>query len=473
MTNGTFTAGGGHAGSWVNNGSVVLVNSPSTFAGLVTMANLQSVVTDGPIVVTGNFVNTGSVLDLDALPGATFDFGYGASVTGGTIAGSGVYGIDSYISLYGVTLAADLTIEDGGIVYVYDGLTLSGADLTLASSGGAYAQLYFQFPAALNGSGQVLFAGTTTYDYTNYVASSYPLTVGAGVTLRTISSGGQLYVSGGLDMQGSMISDLAGRSVTVNNSSMTVGGSLSIGANARIVANGSSIVLQPGSAVDIDIGSAGTGVLESSAGIAFDGTVNFALVGGFTPAPCQVFDAFDFASHSGTFASINGPDFGGGTTFDMIYFASKASARRPGTGCTVNLSLLAGVTVTESSIYSVSYDGELAVDGINSTSSSWCTANNDPAPSLRVDFGVNRQVNSLAIKTSYSPSYDFLSGRFIARNAVGTTVYNSGVVALTNGAITLDVIPDAAGVRSVEFQGVTWNSIEPCLAEFEIFGPHP
>jgi hypothetical protein len=140
-----------------------------------------------------------------------------------------------------------------------------------------------------------------------------------------------------------------------------------------------------------------------------------------------------------------------------------------------NLSRLPGTTAVASTEYSVSYTPSLAIDGVNATTSSWCTANNDPAPKLTVNFPNSSTVRNIVIVTSWSPTYDFLTGRFRVLTAADAVLHDSGVVALTNGAISYDVPAgdEDPGARKVEFTGVTWSSIEPCLSEIAIGGSVP
>jgi hypothetical protein len=140
-----------------------------------------------------------------------------------------------------------------------------------------------------------------------------------------------------------------------------------------------------------------------------------------------------------------------------------------------NLSRLPGTTAVASTEYSVAYTPSLAIDGVNASNSSWCTANNDPAPKLTVNFPNSSTVRSIVIVTSWSPNYDFQTGRFRVLTAADAVLHDSGVVALTNGAIsyTVPAGDQDPGARKLEFTGVTWSSIEPCLSEILIGGSVP
>ncbi|MBT8100462.1 MAG: hypothetical protein KJO82_11960, partial [Gammaproteobacteria bacterium] len=73
--------------------------------------------------------------------------------------------------------------------------------------------------------------------------------------------------------------------------------------------------------------------VTSQGPIALGGSVNFELTGGFNPAPCQLFEFIQYPDFSGSFATITGPDFGGGETFAVGLGATAATAITPGQGC--------------------------------------------------------------------------------------------------------------------------------------------
>jgi hypothetical protein len=139
-----------------------------------------------------------------------------------------------------------------------------------------------------------------------------------------------------------------------------------------------------------------------------------------------------------------------------------------------NLSLLAGTTATASTSYSASYRAALAIDGIVATSSSWGTADYDPAPKLTVTLPSDATVYSIQIATAYSPSFDFLTGSFKLYDASNNLLYNSGVVSLTSGAINHPVSGGPlAGVRRAEFIAATWKTASPTLSELAVVGTSP
>lgn len=136
------------------------------------------------------------------------------------------------------------------------------------------------------------------------------------------------------------------------------------------------------------------------------------------------------------------------------------------------LTSLPGTFATSSSDFS---SGFVAANGIDLTNnSSWCTANNDPAPSLTVDYASDVTVTSIQMFNSqFDPAFSFLTGVYRLLDSGGSEIYNSGTVAMTNGGINLPVSPAVTGARTLVFEGVTWNSIEPCLSELSAIGTSP
>lgn len=204
--------------------------------------------------------------------------------------------------------------------------------------------------------------------------------------------------------------------------------------------------------------------------IEFAGALDVALAGGINPAPCTHYSPFFFASSTAGFDTVTGPDFGG-ATFDTLYFATKASVQTPGSGCQVNLSTLRNAEAMGSSEIAPAFAAAMAIDGYGDTG--WCAEGFDFAPALRVSLDTDRSVDTLSIQSMQPFAFNFVTGRFVARDASEVQVYDSGPVTLVDGTVELDVVPPAIGVRSVSFEGLTWSSATPCIGEFEIFGPAP
>lgn len=67
-------------------------------------------------------------------------------------------------TLDGVTLSGNLTVQDNSTLNVKNGLTLNNANLILAT-GGSLTRVNFVGTQTLGGTGQVVFAGTSSPNY--------------------------------------------------------------------------------------------------------------------------------------------------------------------------------------------------------------------------------------------------------------------------------------------------------------------
>lgn len=143
---------------------------------------------------------------------------------------------------------------------------------------------------------------------------------------------------------------------------------------------------------------------------------------------------------------------------------------RPGAGLCGPLTGVFGTQVTASSTYSQAYSPSNVIDGVDEPDSSWCSARNDPAPAIAIEWSIAVSVEEIRVMTSWSPSYDFLTGRFLLQDASGATLHDSGTVAFSGGEVTVPVTPAVTGVRRVEMVGETWRSSDPCLSEIEVSG---
>jgi|CXWL01.1.fsa_nt_gi hypothetical protein len=204
----------------------------------------------GDITVThrSGITTVKSVVARDSL---TFS---GGTLIGATVLGSAVtVSPNASITLDGVTLAADLTVNTNTQVLVRNGLTLAAATVTLADLGGSTsgARLEFDGTQTLGGTGDVLFAGPSSVNYVRGITGT--LTLGAGITIHG-STSGTVGTSGlALVNQGMIQADTATKTITVLGNLVTNTGTLQSANGGRLVVqtldeqNSRPIAVAPGS----------------------------------------------------------------------------------------------------------------------------------------------------------------------------------------------------------------------------------
>lgn len=122
-----------------------------------------------------------------------------------------------------------------------------------------------------------------------------------------------------------------------------------------------------------------------------------------------------------------------------------------------------------SSEYGVAYRAELAVDGIDATTSSWCASAADTEPSLALTL-VNPQAIDLLRATFPWASYLFESLRFIVEDEQGQLLRESPPLnSYLNDPIEWRIDPPIAGASRVVLTGAPLDR-EPCVGEFEVLG---
>lgn len=140
----------------------------------------------------------------------------GGTLIGATVLGSAVTVLPgASVTLDGVTLAADLMVQDDARVLALNGLTLADATVTLADTSSntvTGTRLEFEGTQTLGGTGAVVFAGTTLYHFVR--ASSGTLTLGAGLTIQGNASGTVGNGTLALINQGTLVA-AAGQQITV------------------------------------------------------------------------------------------------------------------------------------------------------------------------------------------------------------------------------------------------------------------
>jgi Dockerin type I domain len=343
--------GGGDGFSWTDGLNWSLDRIPNACdaatitgaAATVTHASgtssVRSVVSDSALDLTGGTLtlrDTMSVAGLFQLRGATLV----NAIVLRPAADSKLVMTGSGGTLDGVTMLADMDFSaSAASVLIPHDLTLDGT-ATFASN--TSMQFNGQGEQMLAGTGQLVFNAGSIASLINYSDST--LHVGPDFTIR--GTGGTI---GGTDGGVSMIND--------GTIASDVGGTLTIGTGAAwtnnrlLDASGGNLVSRGGwtnvGAVQVGAGfvlNATTGFSQADSGTltvdiggtasnAFGkvtvtgaaqiaGTLHLVLTGGFVPNLGDSFQIMTFGSASGTFATLDGADIGGGKRLDVTIGAT-------------------------------------------------------------------------------------------------------------------------------------------------------
>ena len=213
------------------NGGRLELDGTFTFEGAGTFSSASG----GAVVLVGTLDNTGRTLALTAATGSL-------QVDGGTVLGGRVETTGGAalvpqveITLDGVTLGSDLSVQDGGAVLVRNGLTLDAVTVTLLDGTVPFIGPRIRFDATqtLGGSGAIVFGGTAD-DGTVVAGSGSTLTIGSGITIHG-PRGGSVGVLGAVVNQGTISAEVSAREIAVTGSSVTNEGTIQALNGGRIL----------------------------------------------------------------------------------------------------------------------------------------------------------------------------------------------------------------------------------------------
>src|SRR5579859_6848656 len=315
LTNsGVISADNATIGTALTNNSVITVvpnNNGSAFNGafannaggtLVLETNSVGGSPAGKLTIANGFTNAGSILltDIGCCGGNTNTL----TVASGILVNTGLITLTEGNSCgCGTrTLAAQLDNRGTLAALGSNTLTLSQPGANQTSSGTIELSL---------GSLAISSAASFTNSGTITVGASHTLTLG-GVQLNN-ASGGTL--SGG----GTVAGDVSNAG-TVDPGGPGTAGTLTITGTYTQTSTG---------VLNADIGGTTAGTqfdqLNASGSAVLGGTLNVALINGFTPASGQIFPVLTFASETGTFSAVNQPPPSNGVSFDVSYGATTFS----------------------------------------------------------------------------------------------------------------------------------------------------
>ncbi len=326
LTDALLDIGNAVADDWINSGTIALTNSVAELGGTLTTAGLGSIIGTGATVINGVYDITGQTVDLGAsLPGA-ISLDTGAVLTGGQLATTPLTATGNS-TLDGMTLASDLTLQPSASLTVLNGLTLASANLILNSDNN-FTTVRFNgsggTTSTLGGSGEVVFGGSTTVDNRNRIqvnTAGHTLDIAAGITLRTDTGGGEVrhLNNGTINLDGTAISNVPGRTLTLRAVPLNLGGTLTLGAGGK--ASLFEYAMDAGTVINVALGGTANNDFGSWTGTndLLDGTLNVSLANGFSPTAGDAFIIGNLASDNGVFDTVNLPALGGGLSFQTVY----------------------------------------------------------------------------------------------------------------------------------------------------------
>ncbi|MFK8016472.1 MAG: beta strand repeat-containing protein [Gammaproteobacteria bacterium] len=222
VANGRFSTSSLNQTLWTNNGVIDLSNTPTDLRGQFSVDSLGTFVTDDVLLFDGVLDNTGQSLDLGGSFPAPFEI-VGGTIRGGTLINTPLTVPENSLILDAVTLAIDVLIPNDRSLRASNSLTLDGGSVTLASTGLATTLTLSGPPGEIHqvqGNGELIFGGTAMSDDSNQIVSAFNTSVAFGpeVTIRTDTSGGEMgALLAAMAFEGTVISDLAGRSVRLRS----------------------------------------------------------------------------------------------------------------------------------------------------------------------------------------------------------------------------------------------------------------
>jgi hypothetical protein len=268
---------------------------------------------------TANFTNNGT---LNVGSGSKFDVNGNLTNFSGTTLTGGTYNVTGTLQFNSaniVTNAANITLT-GTTSKIVDqtGITNGLANFATNAGAGSFtlaSARTFTTAGNFSNAGTVKVSKGSTFT----AASTHNYTQTAGTTTDdgtvAVSSGGAFAFNGG---------SVFGNGGTFTGN-VTSGGAFNIGdavkTAGKLAITGTYAQTLAGS-LNVDIGGLTPGTLfdqlNVSGAASLGGTLNLDLINGFTPTLGSTFDIMNFASETGTFATITGTHINSGEHFSVI-----------------------------------------------------------------------------------------------------------------------------------------------------------
>ncbi|HET9529318.1 MAG TPA: HYR domain-containing protein, partial [Blastocatellia bacterium] len=324
--------------------TVTLSSGAQSIAGLMNDGTL--IISGGDLLIsaasTSNnlTINSGSMLSI----GDTFAVSGNMTIAGGNVTGGGtlainsgaVLNITSGASFIGVTVNNSGTTNwtNPGSIFMDSGAVFNNLPGGLFHAQNEGVDVFSMGGGAFNNSGEfrkststgsVSFAGGVPFNNSGTVDVQLgTLSFGSGYTQTAgnlLLNGGDLSIDGTILIQGGALSG----SGTINGS-VSNGGQVNPGGSPGIINIAGDYTQTSTGVLNIEIGGLTAGTQYDRlivGGIAMlDGTLNLMLINSFSPNVGDTFQVLNYMSLTGSFATINGLNIGGGRSFQPSFNAT-------------------------------------------------------------------------------------------------------------------------------------------------------
>ncbi|MEM6640077.1 MAG: hypothetical protein AAF610_09250 [Pseudomonadota bacterium] len=444
VDNAALDVGNAATDTWVNSGTITLVNGVLELGGAFGTSDIGTISGTGTTIIDGALNTLGQTLDISTLLPGMLELATGAEIVGGELTG-GVVTIPSSqtVTFNGLLLTADVNVQNAATLEIQNGLTLSGATITLTSTG-SNSSLSFEGAAqavsTLGGTGEVIFAGNTPAQGRGRIvagSSQHGLNIGPGVTVRTATTSGivqSIFNNGPITIDGAVVADAADRLIELRDTTLSPQSTVDIRNGSEVFVSRDA-VLNGAISVDNATLDLGNNAIDSWSNGGTITLINATVeLGG-------VFDASDIGTLTGTGTSIvNGRLDNTGQVLDLR--ASLPGTLFLSTGGQILGGTLNGAALTVPQSQTFGFDGV--------TLSTDMTIEN--AGELEVDNGLTLDGATITLASSGSTTtiaFDGAAGTVSNFTGIGelifdgtTTVSSRNRLQVTSSAHGLDVSPD-------------------------------
>jgi hypothetical protein len=272
----TFT----NFGSFTTSGTMAITDSTIDLQGAYAAAQLASFASDDDAIqIYGTLDNTGATLNAGVFASITLESN--GTIKGGAVEDSGGGLLFSSGVLDGVSYEGTLAIQQSGVLYVDDGLTLTGAGAVAGTMTlGEYSTLYLDNTQTLDNATVTLGYGSNIYHYVSYAAyvangdkaPAETLTFGANLTIDA-TSGNDAIGSAGYTGDDTILNN-GTINVETTSYSLTIDPTTFVNEGSISVVSGGSLTIDP---IDFDNGASGAIAVASGGTLTIGNSASLSL----------------------------------------------------------------------------------------------------------------------------------------------------------------------------------------------------